>query len=338
MKKESTACKVSAIVPVYNVDRYLKQCLNSILRQTLKSFEAIVIEEGWTDSSPEICDNYAKTDSRIKVFHTQNKGYAAACNKALESCSGDYIALIEPDDFIDERMFEDLYRLAEDSNADIVKSAFWEFTDTPKKRREKFRGLDIGDFGVFKIEKHPEIFSAHPSIWSCIYKRSFLLDSGITFKSGEIRGWEDNLFQVATMCAAQRIVYTGKAYYHWRKTYLLDYEKISNPQMPMLRSIEICSFLKSKGVNNPDILACLLRRSIVYLKLSYESASFADLPAVFRLTQSWCDAAQISTASKSVFFKNTFRLFAAKRFPPALYVYFKIKLFIKKISKRLGLG
>ena len=96
--------------------------------------------------------------------------------------------------------------------------------------------------------------------------------------------------------------------------------------------------LKSKGVNNPDILACLLRRSIVYLKLSYESASFADLPAVFRLTQSWCDAAQISTASKSVFFKNTFRLFAAKRFPPALYVYFKIKLFIKKISKRLGLG
>ena len=164
------------------------------------------------------------------------------------------------------------------------------------------------------------------------------MDSGITFKSGEIRGWEDNLFQVATMCAAQRIVYTGKAYYHWRKTYLLDYEKISNPQMPMLRSIEICSFLKSKGVNNPDILACLLRRSIVYLKLSYESASFADLPAVFRLTQSWCDAAQISTASKSVFFKNTFRLFAAKRLPPALYVYFKIKLFIKKISKRLGLG
>lgn len=103
--------------------------------------------------------------------------------------------------------------------------------------------------------------------------------------------------------------------------------------MPMLRSIEICSFLKSKGVNNPDILACLLRRSIVYLKLSYESASFADLPAVFRLTQSWCDAAQISTASKSVFFKNTFRLFAAKRFPPALYVYFKIKLFIKKFPR-----
>ena len=98
MKKESTACKVSAIVPVYNVDRYLKQCLNSILRQTLKSFEAILIDDGSTDSSPEICDNYAKTDSRIKVFHTQNKGYAAACNKALESCSGDsWVAELQAD-------------------------------------------------------------------------------------------------------------------------------------------------------------------------------------------------------------------------------------------------
>ena len=338
MQKSSTTCKISAIVPVFNVENYLGQCLDSISRQTLKDFEVIIVNAGSDDSSPKICDNYAKRDCRIKVFHRDNGGYASACNLALENCSGDYIALVEPDDFIDERMFEDLYVAAKNFNADIVKSAFWELTDTARRRSEKLRSLTIKETETFDIGKHPEIFARHPSIWSCIYKRKFLQDNKINFKPEKIRGWEDNLFQVATMCAAKRIFYIDKAYYHWRKTYLLDYEKISNPQMPMLRSIEICSFLKSKGVNNPDILACLLRRSIVYLKLSYESASFADLPAVFRLTQSWCDAAQISTASKSVFFKNTFRLFAAKRFPPALYVYFKIKLFIKKISKRLGLG
>ena len=337
MQKSSTTCKISAIVPVFNVENYLGQCLDSISRQTLKDFEVIIVNDGSDDSSPKICDNYAKRDCRIKVFHRDNGGYASACNLALENCSGDYIALVEPDAFIDERMFEDLYVAAKNFNADIVKSAFWELTDTARRRSEKLRSLTIKETETFDIGKHPEIFARHPSIWSCIYKRKFLQDNKINFKPEKIRGWEDNLFQVATMCAAKRIFYIDKAYYHWRKTYLLDYEKISTPQMPILRSIEICAFLKSKNISNPDILACLLRRSLVYLKLSFEAASLKNLSSILQLTRRWYAAAQIPKASRSKFFKNSLRLFAAGKFPPFLCAFFKIKLLVKKFSATLKL-
>ena len=96
--------KVSIIVPVYNVENYLEQCLDSILNQSLKEIEVILVNDGSTDRSGAICDDYSKKDKRIKVFHTKNRGLSAARNKGLELASGEYIGFVDSDDYIRKDM------------------------------------------------------------------------------------------------------------------------------------------------------------------------------------------------------------------------------------------
>ena len=101
--------KVSVIVPVYNVEKYLDRCLDSIINQTLNEIEIILVDDGSTDSSGEKCDEYKKKDLRIKVIHKKNKGLGYARNSGLEVATGKYIAFVDSDDYIDRRMFESLY-------------------------------------------------------------------------------------------------------------------------------------------------------------------------------------------------------------------------------------
>ena len=121
--------KVSVIVPVYNVENYLKQAISSVINQTLKEIEIICVNDGSTDSSKAILDEYQKSDDRIIVVNKSNKGYGAACNTGLKLARGKYVAILEPDDFIDAEMYENLYSLAQSCDADMVKSAFYEFSD-----------------------------------------------------------------------------------------------------------------------------------------------------------------------------------------------------------------
>lgn len=111
--------KVSIIVPVYNVENYLKQCLDSILNQSLKEIEVIVINDGSTDRSGSICDDYSKKDNRIKVCHTKNNGLSAARNKGLELASGEYIGFVDSDDYIRKDMIKNLYDACKVNSADI---------------------------------------------------------------------------------------------------------------------------------------------------------------------------------------------------------------------------
>ena len=98
--------KISVVIPVYNVERYLKQCLDSILTQTYTNLEIIIVDDKSPDKCPEIIDEYAKQDSRVKVIHNEeNKGYAKSVNNGIKNSTGDYIAIIESDDFIDKEMF-----------------------------------------------------------------------------------------------------------------------------------------------------------------------------------------------------------------------------------------
>ena len=93
--------KISIIIPIYNVEQYLPQCLDSIINQTYKNLEIILINDGSTDNSGKICDNYAKVDNRIHVFHKKNEGVSSARNLGLEKCTGDFIGFVDPDDFIE---------------------------------------------------------------------------------------------------------------------------------------------------------------------------------------------------------------------------------------------
>ena len=127
--------KVSVIIPIYNVEKYLQECLDSVIDQTLKDIEIILVDDGSPDNCPRICDEYAQKDARIKVIHKENGGYGSAVNRGLEEATGEYIGIVEPDDYIDSDMYEDLYNIAQTNNADIVKSDHYTFSTKNGKQQ-----------------------------------------------------------------------------------------------------------------------------------------------------------------------------------------------------------
>lgn len=263
--------KVSVIVPVYNVENYLSKCLDSILNQTLKDMEIICINDGSKDSSKEILEAYQKEDDRIFIVNKANGGYGAACNIGLKLARGKYISIIEPDDFIDSKMFEDLYKLAEENNADIVKSAFYEYKDGSNGEAECADKVNWSKEyempqGVFNINDCTQLVYFHPSIWSCIYKKEFLNKNCISFVEPKGAGWADNPFQVQTLCLAERILYTDNAYYYYRLTNPSSSSNIINISNPFDRSDEIHSFIKSQNISNPNFLAHLYKREFGYIR------------------------------------------------------------------------
>ena len=111
---------ISIIVPVYNVEDYIEECLESLVKQTYKNLEIILIDDGSTDNSGEICDDYVLKDTRIKCFHQINQGVGAARNKGLEVAEGELIGFVDPDDYCDLEMFLEMYKSMKEDEADIV--------------------------------------------------------------------------------------------------------------------------------------------------------------------------------------------------------------------------
>ena len=112
--------KVSIVVPVYKVEEYIDRCLDSLLNQTLKDIEIILVDDGSPDNCPKICDEYAQKDARVRVVHKQNEGLGYARNSGMEVAVGEYIAFVDSDDFVDIRMFEELYDVARGNDSDVV--------------------------------------------------------------------------------------------------------------------------------------------------------------------------------------------------------------------------
>lgn len=117
---------ISVIVPVYNVEKYLERCIDSILKQTYSDLEILLIDDGSSDNSGKICDEYAKKDNRIKVIHKKNGGISDVRNVGIENAKGDYIGFVDSDDYIADDMFETLYKLSNENNADISIVSFYE--------------------------------------------------------------------------------------------------------------------------------------------------------------------------------------------------------------------
>ena len=116
--------KVSIIIPTYNVEEYLEECMDSVVRQTLQDIEIICINDGSTDGSLEILKRYAQNDKRIIIVDKENGGYGIGMNIGLDKATGEYIGIVEPDDFVPLNMYEDLYNIAEKENLDFVKADF----------------------------------------------------------------------------------------------------------------------------------------------------------------------------------------------------------------------
>lgn len=260
--------KVSVIIPVYQVEKYIADSLCSVLNQTLKELEIIIIDDGSLDNSWNIISEYAKKDSRIIAIQKSNGGYGSACNVGLEKANGEYIAIFEPDDFIDKNMYADLYKIAKMYNSDIVKSGFYR-NFSPSKLGEIEKEIwndEIPENKSFTIKEYPYFLSYHPSIWTCIYKRDFIKEYNIKFVEASGSAWTDNLFQVQTMCLARSINMTRKAYYYWRCK-RFDSDMLKDYKIPFLRSEEIYEWLERNNITDAGILLQLYKRAVVYVIL-----------------------------------------------------------------------
>jgi glycosyltransferase involved in cell wall biosynthesis len=209
--------KVSVIIPIYNVEQYLRECIDSVVKQTLKDIEIILVNDGSTDNCPEICDEYAQKDSRIKVIHQTNGGLGKAYNAGINSSTSPYIGFVESDDWAEPDMFENLYNLATENDAEMVKSQWYYYWTTPEVKNiisDEFK--DFPKNQVINARQYPKLILIKPTIWSAIYKKEFLDKYKIKFLETPGASYQDLSFALNTASAAQRLVLTERAYIHYR--------------------------------------------------------------------------------------------------------------------------
>jgi glycosyltransferase involved in cell wall biosynthesis len=217
---KSSSPAVSVIVPTYNVEPYLRQALDSLCNQTLQNIEIIVVNDGSKDNSLSIIKEYAKKDSRIIVIDKPNEGYGKSMNRGIDKATGQYIAILEPDDFLELNMFEDLYNIAIKNDLDIVKSDFNRFKGEGKQLVKEFFPCCSHKENYGKIinpAEHLEIFRYVMNTWCGIYKRDFLMRYKIRHNETPGASFQDNGFYFQTMCNAERLMFVNKAYYMNRR-------------------------------------------------------------------------------------------------------------------------
>lgn len=211
--------KVSIVIPVYNVAPFLRQCLDSAVNQTLEDIEIICVNDGSTDSSPDILQEYAAKDSRIKVINKENSGYGASMNQGLQIATGEYFAVLESDDFCMTDMYETLYRTAKQFDADIVRSDYFDYTtrnqqitlsakQMSKQYRYYYRPICPNE------EQEVYLFVMHN--WTGIYKMKFLRQNNIRYNETPGASYQDNGFFFQTFAQAQKLVYVPRPFYCYR--------------------------------------------------------------------------------------------------------------------------
>lgn len=217
--------KVSIIVPIYNVEKYLDRCIQSLLGQTLTDIEIIMVDDGSPDRCPQMCDEYAEKDSRIKVIHKSNAGLGYARNSGLEIATGEYVAFVDSDDYVDTRMYESLYASAQQENADAVFCGF--YTEVKKGKwiesnevleNKVWKGDAVRNFMLDMIASAPYVKQERKyqmSVWHSIYRRAIIKDNNISFFSERYVVSEDIPFQVDFLSNAKTVTYLKQVHYRY---------------------------------------------------------------------------------------------------------------------------
>ncbi|WP_072233384.1 glycosyltransferase family 2 protein [Campylobacter coli] len=213
-KKLSHSPLVSIIVPIYNVEKYLRQCLDSIITQTLKDIEIILVNDGSTDNCGVICDEYALKDKRIQVVHKTNAGLGAAYNTGLEMASGEYIGFVESDDWIEPNMYKELYTKAKETDVDVCIGNFYYHSDMGDRIYQQL--FTIIPYGlIFSISDYPELLTLHTSLWAKIYKKSVLGHIRVPeFKNSGY--YCDFPYWTEILCYAKTMTRINSCIYHYR--------------------------------------------------------------------------------------------------------------------------
>lgn len=234
----SNVIKVSVIVPVYNVDKYLRKCLDSLVNQTLKEIEIIVINDGSTDDSQCIIDEYQNTyPDIIRGFIKSNGGLSDARNYGLPFCRGEYIGFVDSDDYVDKRMYELMYTKGSEDDSDMVTCDYYMVYGEEKKQLVRSRSFE---------SKKDMLIAPKAAAWNKIYRRSMIMDNGIIFPKGLI--YEDTLFYAKCVLYTNRVTYVPSplVYYVQRRGSIANTQGIKTQQIFAIFD-KIIEFYKDKG-------------------------------------------------------------------------------------------
>lgn len=243
--------KVSVIVPVYNVEKYLKRCLDSLINQTLSDIDIICINDGSKDSSLQILEQYAQKDSRIVIYNQENSGLSVARNTGLEHASGEYIGFVDSDDWVDLDFYEKLYNSAKNNNADIAVADFIREHPNKKPKRLKLKEEKIyttpeDKFMICKVHREG-------CVWNKIYRTEFIHSINLKFVSKMY--YEDRDFTIRSLYFSKKLVTTPNTYYRYfvnpksivnkRRNYIQDEHYIIVRQ-------QVLQFIKEHNIKVPD--------------------------------------------------------------------------------------
>lgn len=208
--------KVSIVIPIFNVEKFLEQCVTSIMKQTLQEIEIICVNDGSSDNSLNILNELASKDSRIIIINKVNSGYGDTVNIGMKAASGEYVGIIESDDFIDEQCFESLYLCATKYNADVVKANFYLYWG--KNNEKKYLNtLDIDKIFTDKNKAIDKILLAWPSVWSAIYRRTWLEVNEIEFLPTPGASYQDISFTFKIAILSGNTVLMPEAHLYYRQ-------------------------------------------------------------------------------------------------------------------------
>lgn len=207
--------KISLIMPVYNAEKYLEKCLNSIINQTYTNIQIIIVNDGSTDKSFDLCKNYAEKDNRIVLINKENRGVSSARNEGLALAVGEYIGFIDADDYIEPDMIERLTINAIDNNADVSMCGFLlERTDGTFRNKVLARVI-IRYSGVEAINNILYRYEFHGFVWNKLFSREIIKGDIPKSFDEDIHVYEDLLFCYECIIGSDCIVYDNKQYYHY---------------------------------------------------------------------------------------------------------------------------
>lgn len=218
--------KVSIIVPIYGVEKYLDRCMQTLLTQTLEDIEIIMVDDGSPDSCPQKCDQYKELDSRVRVIHKENQGLGLARNSGLDVANGEYVAFIDSDDYVDKNMFRSLYENAINQKADVVIAGFNKVLEDMTVKRiiesskmECYQGkVELQNYVMGMLGSEPEcdkVMLREMSVWRGIYSMDLIKSKKIRFFSERQFISEDIIFHLDYFNHANKLIVLSESFYYY---------------------------------------------------------------------------------------------------------------------------
>lgn len=295
--------KVSVIIPCYGVEKYLGRCMDSVLKQTLSDIEIILVDDGSKDKVPEMCDEYARQDDRIKVIHKANGGLGYARNSGLEIATGEYVAFVDSDDYVDLSIYETLYYEAEKENADAVFCGFnlegvndnW-IKSNEIDSAKIFQGKDITRFMLDMVANAPDESNErryYMSVWRAIYRRSIIINNNISFLSERQVVSEDIPFQVDFLKLTKKLVYIPDNLYYYcnnGSSLTATYKKEKYERFKYLRNVllEKLKYIDGATIRCDRLFIGYTRYQLHHLMLSSESNKIELIRCIVN-DPIWCE-------------------------------------------------